>query len=210
VTGGCCPSGQIPCGISKCYDPKTQICCSDGISACPLVKTACRGLLSLWQIPCGSSKCYDPKILKCCSGLERFGDVRFLQIAATVRCVLRGGEQCCENGSCPERIHAVRISVVSRLRTAERMGGVRENDVDADADPTLSSTQSSTSPRFSTPSSTQSSTTPRFSTPKPPSLSSTPTSATLSSSLPTIIFPYLPGLTDDVSPGLSLFIIGSR
>lgn len=58
VDGGCCPAGEIPCGQSKCYNPKTQKCClrSGRVWGCPVDASCCDS----------PGVCIYPQTDKCC------------------------------------------------------------------------------------------------------------------------------------------------
>ncbi|KAM5364449.1 hypothetical protein ACJZ2D_011509 [Fusarium nematophilum] len=60
------------CGSSKCYDPSTQKCCSNG-SACRKSETCVAGGCCMGdEIACGSRGCYNPDTSVCCRSTGRY------------------------------------------------------------------------------------------------------------------------------------------
>jgi hypothetical protein len=71
ISGGfCCPTGQQRCGQSHCYNPKTQICCTNSVSewGCASDQSCCNKSRSCYypesQICCEFGAC--PKADTCC------------------------------------------------------------------------------------------------------------------------------------------------
>ncbi|RYP74024.1 hypothetical protein DL769_004110 [Monosporascus sp. CRB-8-3] len=87
--GGCCRGNTKQCGASNCYDPTTQICCSDG-GACRRGDTCVQGgCCGNGESQCGPNSCYNPKTSVCCQ-------TRGTHCALGYDCMESGG--CCPSG----------------------------------------------------------------------------------------------------------------